>query len=300
MQVDSHDINITRPDKVLFPEDGITKGDLIDYYLRVADAMLPHVQERPISMLRFPDGIDKLGFYQKDASYYFPEWIHTEELAKKEGGTVDYVIIDDAATLVYLANQACITPHVFLSRIVRINYPDRMIFDLDPSDNDFALVVQGAKDLHGLLKDAGLTPFVMTTGSRGLHVTVPLDHQADFDTVRAFAHEVAQTLVSLDPQHYTTEQRVKQRGDKLFIDALRNSYAATAVPPYAVRPKNGAPVATPLRWEELDDKRLTSQSYNIRNLFDRLKEVGDPWAEIERYQGAIQGARRQFEGREAA
>jgi len=292
VQIDGQEVNVTHADKILFPEDGISKGELIDYYCRVAETMLPHLRGRPVSMLRYPDGIEGKSFYQKQASAYFPDWIHYAAVPKKEGGVNRQVVCDDAATLVYLANQACITPHVFLSRDDRLNFPDRMIFDLDPQDEDFSLVVRGATELRDLLMEAGLTPFVMTTGSRGLHVTVPLLRLADFDDVRYFAQVIAAVLVERDPDRYTTEMSIKKRGDRLFIDTLRNSYAATAVPPYAVRPKPGAPVATPLSWDELDDRKLTSRSYTIRNLFHRLDRIGDPWADIDRHAGRISVERR--------
>jgi len=293
MRIDDREVKISHASKVLFPEDGISKGELIAYYCRVAETMLPHLRGRPVNMLRYPDGIDGKNFYQKQAPAYFPDWIHYSEVPKKEGGVNRQVVCDDAATLVYLANQACITPHVFLSRADKLYTPDRMIFDLDPRGDDFAPVVRGAKALSELLREAGLTPFVMTTGSRGLHVTVPLPRIADFAEVRDFAQAIAAVLVQRDPERDTTEMSIGKRGNRLFIDTLRNSYAATAVPPYAVRPHPGAPVAAPLSWDELDDRKLTSRRYTIRNLFDRLDRIGDPWADIERHAGRISTARRQ-------
>jgi len=210
----------------------------------------------------------------------------------KKGGVKEMVVCDDAATLVYLANQLVLTPHVFLSREDKLQYPDRLIFDLDPPEGGFALVVRGALALRDLLREAGLTPFVMTTGSKGLHVTVPLVRTADFDEVRGFAQDIAAVLVERDPDCFTTAMSIARRGDRLFIDTLRNSYAATAVPPYAVRPRRGAPVATPLEWNELDDPKLTPQRYTLHNLFSRLKRLGDPWAEIERHAGQIRTERR--------
>jgi len=292
MRIDDHEVKISGVGKFIFPREGITKGELIDYYCRVAETMLPHLRGRPVSMQRFPDGIEGKSFYQKQASPYFPEWIHRADVPMKKGGVKEMVVCDDTATLVYLANQLVLTPHVFLSREDKLNYPDRMIFDLDPPKDGFALAVRGALALRDLLRDAGLTPLVMTTGSKGLHVTVPLVRTADFDEVRGFAQSIAAVLVKRDPNRYTTEMTIANRGQRLFIDTLRNSYAATAVPPYAVRPKPGAPVATPLEWDELDDRKLTSQRYTIRNLFSRLKRLGDPWAAIERYAGEIKTERR--------
>jgi bifunctional non-homologous end joining protein LigD len=267
---------ITRPTKVLFPKDEITKGELVEYYERIAPTMLPYLQGRPISMERYPDGIAKEGFFQKKAGPYFPDWIPTAEL-DKQNGTVRHVICDDVATLVYLAGQAVITPHTWLSRADKPNYPDQLIFDLDPSQEDFKAVCAAAKKLRDLLTQRGLTSFVKTTGSRGLHVLVPLDRKKDFEPVRAFAREVAEQLVQADPEHLTTEARKNKRDGRIFVDTARNAYAQTAAPPYAVRARDGAPVAAPLTWDELTDPKLRPDRFNMRTIFDRLKKVGDPW-----------------------
>lgn len=292
MRIDDHEVKVSGVGKFLFPREGITKGELIDYYCRVAETMLPHLRGRPVSMLRYPDGIEGRHFYQKQIPTHFPEWIHRAAVPMKKGGVKEMVVCDDAATLIYLANQLVLTPHVFLSRDDKLNYPDRMIFDLDPPEDGFALAAQAALELRDLLRDTGLMPFVMTTGSRGLHVTVPLVRTTDFDEVRGFAQGIAAVLVERDPDRYTTEMTIANRGNRLFIDTLRNGYAATAVPPYAVRPKPGAPVATPLEWDELGDRQLTSQRYTIRNIFSRLKHLGEPWAAIERHAGQIRTERR--------
>lgn len=293
LTIDGHDIAISHRDKVLFPESGITKGDLVDYYRRVAPTMLPHIRNRPISMRRFPDGIGEGGFFQKDAPDYFPDWIETAVL-KKEGGTVRHVLANDAATLVYIANQACIEPHVALSRVDRIDHPDRMIFDLDPSDDDFGKVRDAAKMVRAFTDELGLTSFVMTTGSRGLHVVLPLDRSADFDTVRDFAHRLSAHLAALHPDLLTVEQRKQKRGERVFLDYLRNGYAQTAIPPYGVRAKEGAPVATPLDWDEVGDSKLSPRKYGIGNLFRRLAQRNDPWADIDRHAQSIDEADRRL------
>ncbi|WP_412075320.1 non-homologous end-joining DNA ligase [Streptomyces sp. col6] len=265
---------ISRPDKVLFPDDGITKADLAGYYRTVARRMLPHLRERPLMLQRFPDGTGGHGFMQKDVPDYFPDWVHRVELPK-EGGTVAYPVADDTATLVYLAGQACITPHRFLSRADRPHHPDRLVFDLDPPGDDFAPVREAALGLHGLLEELELPSLVMTTGSRGLHVVVALDRRDDFDDVRAFARAVADALVARQPDRFTTEARKKTRGDRLYLDVQRNAYAQTAVAPYAVRARPGAPVAAPLAWEDVDDPALDARRWTLRDadaLLDR-----DPW-----------------------
>jgi bifunctional non-homologous end joining protein LigD len=276
-------IEITNAEKVLFPDDGITKRQLVEYYQRIAPAMLPHLRGRAIVMERYPDGIHSQRIFQKNTPAYFPPWIKTVSLPKKDG-VVRHVLCEDAATLVYLANQAVITPHTWLSRVDKPNHPDQMIFDLDPSDGNFREVCDAAKMLRERLMGQGLTSFVKTTGSRGLHVLVPLNRRADFDEVRAFARHVAADLAQSDPERLTTEVRKSKRQGRIFIDTARNAYAQTAAPAYAVRPRDGAPVATPLSWDELDNRRLKPDQYNIRNIWDRLKNVGDPWKDVIRHQ----------------
>lgn len=281
VRIDGKVIRITRPEKELFPTDGITKGDLIEYYRRIAPVMLPHLRGRPLAMERYPDGIRGERVFQKNAPRHFPDWIPIATLPKK-GGVVRHVICDDTATLVYLANQAVITPHTWLSRADRPEHPDQMIFDLDPSGGQFDVVCRAAKSLRRLLSESGIRSFVKTTGSRGLHVLVPLDRSADFDSVRGVARQFAERLVQGDPDNLTTEVRKEKRNGRVFVDTARNAYAQTAAPAYSVRPRDKAPVAAPLEWEELDSPSLRPDLYNIRNIFDRIEKKGDPWKEIHR------------------
>jgi bifunctional non-homologous end joining protein LigD len=283
IQVDGQEIRLSNLRKVLFPESGITKGDLVTYYRGVAKTMLPLVRGRPVTMQRFPDGIGAEGFYAKDRPEYFPSWIASVELPKKEGGSVDYVLAQNTATLVYLADQAVITLHVALSRRDIPGKPDRLIFDLDPPEGvaeGFELVKHGAWELRSLLQGIGLVPHVMTTGSRGLHVTVPLERRQDFDTVRRFARDVAELLVHREPDRFTIEQRKAKRGRRLYLDVMRNAYGQTGVAPYSVRARPGAPVATPLDWDELERSDLGPHSYTIHNILQRVGERGDPWGRI--------------------
>jgi bifunctional non-homologous end joining protein LigD len=293
-EVGGHDVKLSNPDKVLFPAAGLTKADLIDYYERIAPVMLPHVAGRPLSLVRYPNGIEAEGFMQKNASDYFPDWIRRARLAKQDGA-VDHVVAEDAATLVYLANQACVTFHVGLSRVDRIDHPDRMVIDLDPSEDDFAKVKRAAREARALLEEVGLVSFLQTTGSRGLHIWVPLDRATDFDQVRAFAAQAADLLVARRPHELTTAQRKAKRGDRVFVDVARNAYAQTAVAPYSVRARPHAPVATPIDWAELDDPKLTPQRYTTRNLFRRLGRKQDPWAGIERHTSALEPARQRLQ-----
>ena len=275
-------IELSNPDKILFPDDGMTKGDLVRYYQEVGPVMVPHLRGRPVMMDRYPNGIDGDSFVQKNVPEYFPDWIHRAELTK-ENGTVTHVVCDEPATLVYVASQACVTPHVWLSRVDRADRPDRLVFDLDPSTDDLDVVRDAALLLRGALEDLGLTPYAQTTGSRGFHVLVPLDRRARFDDVRLFARGVAELVAERDPTRLTTEQRKDKRGDRMYLDTMRNAYGQTSVPPYAVRARSGAPVATPLSWEELEEGDAKPQSYRTSSVLERLDRGGDPWAGMSRH-----------------
>jgi bifunctional non-homologous end joining protein LigD len=281
-------VEITHADRVLFPADGITKGDIADYYGLVADAMLPHLRGRPLSVQRFPRGIDQPGFVQQDFADSLPEWMGRAEVPK-EGGTVVHPVADRPEALLWLANQNCITLHAWLSRQGHIDKPDRLIFDLDPSDRDFAVVRSTARDVSAVLDDLGLVSYVQTTGSRGLHVTVPLRPEYDFDTVRQFARGVAEVVAAEDPAHRTIEARKAKRGDRVYLDVMRNAYAQTAAAPYTVRARPGAPVATPLAWDELDERGLRPDRFTIRDLPKRLAAQGDPWSTMHRHARSLSG-----------
>ncbi len=293
--LDNHKIAITNPEKILFPKDNITKGDIIMYYHDIAPIMVPYMKDRCVSMLRYPNGINHEGFFQKDASDFFPSWIKRKNVENSDGSITHYVVCNNPATLVYLANLAVLTPHIWLSTINKLNFPDRLIFDLDPSGpHDFALVKKTARMLKEFLEKLDLTSFVMTTGSRGLHVVVPLDRSTNFETVRAFARHVAEILSQKNPDLLTIETRKEKRGKRLLIDYLRNSYTATGVSPYAVRAHPKAPVATPLRWEELS--RLTkSTQYTIKNIFKKLDKDGDAWEHINKHAYSIKKAQKKLE-----
>lgn len=286
VRIEGHVIELKNLGKALFPASGLTKADLIDYYRRVAATALPHYRDRPLSMQRFPDGIGEDGFFQKDRPDYYPTWIDSVSL-KKQDGRIEHVVVNNAATLVYLANQACITLHLALARADKPNHPDRLVLDLDPSDDDFGKVQRTAKRLKALLDELELTSFVQTTGSRGLHIVVPLDRETNFDRVRRHAKGLAEILAERYPEEVTTELRKNKRGKAVFIDYLRNAYGQTAVAPYSVRAIEKAPVATPLNWSEVGDKRLHPQKYTIENVFRRLGQIDDPWAAIDRYRQSI-------------
>jgi bifunctional non-homologous end joining protein LigD len=269
-------ITTSSEDRVLFPRDGITKGDVVRYYTDIARHMIPHVRGRRLTMQRYHSSIDGEGIFQKDIPGHFPEWVHRVEVPK-HGGTVTHVVCDDAETLVYIANQGCLTPHVGLQRIDRMEFPDQMIFDLDPAEDDFEIVRSAAWTMREVLDGLGLASFLKTTGSRGLHVVVPLDRRSTFDEVRAVAVSIAQMVEAKRPQDVTTEFLKKNRGGRLFLDTNRNGTAQTVVPAFAVRAKDGAPVAMPIAWDELKNPKLNARCYDIRNACRTVKNVPDPW-----------------------
>jgi len=256
--------------------------------------MLPYLKNRPLSMKRFVDGIDSPGFFQKEAADYFPDWIQRVTV-KKEGGVVHHVVVNNAATLVYLANQLVIEFHIWLSNIKKLDYPDRLIFDLDPSGKNFNQIRKTALKLKKLLEALDLTPFVMTTGSRGLHVVCPLKSDVPFDEVRQFAHEIAKIMVEHNPDTLTLEMSKDKRQGKIFVDYLRNGFSATSICPYSTRPHPDAPVATPLAWHEVEKGRLRPNQFTIKNIFKRLELVGDLWKDIDNHAGSIKQARKKLD-----
>lgn len=294
MKTEHHTIEITHKDKILFPNSGITKNDILTYYNEIADYMLPYLENHPLTVQRFPNGISEEGFFQKNAPVYFPDWIKTEEI-RKVGGWINQVICNSKETLVYLVNQYVITFHTSLSTIANIEYPDKLIFDLDPPKEDFALAVEGAKALQKVLEnELGLTPFLMTTGSKGLHVIVPLKQKEDFNEVHTFAKAISNYIATQNPTKFTTAIRKNKREGRLYIDYLRNSYGQTSVAPYSIRAIEKAPVATPIYWNELEDEKLTAQVWNIQNIFKRVEQIENPWKNFEASRMSIKKANKEL------
>ena len=287
--MDDHEVTVTHADRIIFPDIGLTKGEVVDYYRRIAPQLVPHLRGRPLTMQIFPKGVGERGTYVKERRAHFPEWVGsatvvTSEATRKKRGGASLVmpVIESADALVYIANQGMLTPHVWLSRVDRPDHPDRLVFDLDPSTDDFGVVRTTALELRELLEDRGLVPFVKTTGSRGLHVTVPLDRSATIEEVRAFAEEVAAELVASHPDQLTTEFSKAARGERLFLDVMRNAHAQTEIAAYGLRGLAGAPVAAPLEWDEVRDRALTADRWNVRNIFRRLARRTDPWVTLDR------------------
>ena len=274
-------VQVTHPEKVLFPDDGITKGELVAYYRTVAPRMLPLVGGRPVTMQRFPDGIGRGGFLQKQVGRHFPDWIErvTAPNRRTRQATVrdqvTYAVCRHPDDLAYLANQGCVTPHVWLSRAPDIHHPDQMVFDLDPASEDLGVLRLAASALRGLLEELGLAAYLKTSGSRGLHVVVPLVPEAETDTVKVFSIAVAEALAARHPDDFTTEGRIANRHGRLYLDIGRNGYGQTMAAPYAVRARPGAPVSVPLDWSELDG--FQPGRHTLRDIADRLA-APDPWA----------------------
>jgi bifunctional non-homologous end joining protein LigD len=290
----SERVRISHPDKVLFPDDGITKADLVDYYRQVAPLMLPLVSGRPVTMQRFPNGIGRGGFLQKQVGDYFPDWIErvTAPNRRTRQGTVreqvTYMVCRDPDDLAYLANQACVTPHVWLSRTPDIYRPDQLVFDLDPASSDPRVLRLAAAALHQLLEELGLASFLKSSGSRGLHVVVPLVPAAETDAVKVFSMVVAEALAARHPDELTTEGRIADRDGRLYLDIGRNGYAQTMAAPYAVRARPGAPVSVPLDWSELDE--FDPGRHTLRNIAERLARP-DPWVGMDQAATTLDKAR---------
>jgi bifunctional non-homologous end joining protein LigD len=276
LRVGRRQVRVTHPDKLMFPKARVSKLDLARHYERVAPVMLPYVSGRPLALQAFPDGIDAQGFFQKNVPRYFPDWIGRATVPKR-GGTITHALAGDAATLVYLAGQNVVTPHVWLSRADRPHQPDRLILDFDPSGGGFADVRAAAREAGERLRDAGLATYAMVTGSRGVHVVCPLRRGPDFGDAHRYARALAEEMVADDPRHLTLEWKKVDRGKLIYVDVNRNAYAQHVVAPYGVRPRPRAPVAVPIHWEELSDPKLKPDRWTVKTIAERIEAEGDPW-----------------------
>lgn len=273
------DVVVSHPERVVFP-DGLTKGELVDYYVRIADHLLPHVRGRALTMQIAPKGVGQPGAtYVKERRKHFPDWVGAVEVPRQGKAPFLMPVLESADELAYVANQGMITPHVGLARVDMPDHPDRLVFDLDPSTDDLGVIRETALELRTFLTDLGLVPYVKATGSRGLHVTVPLDRSATMDESREFAEWVAAELSARHPDDLTTEFSKADRGSRLFLDVLRNARAQTEVAAYGVRGIDGAPVAAPLEWDEV--RTWEPGRWTVRNVFRRLSQRADPWRAID-------------------
>jgi bifunctional non-homologous end joining protein LigD len=255
---------ITHPEKVLFPDDGITKGELASYYEMIAPVMVPHMRARPVTMERYHRGIAAPGFFQKDVSKGFPDWLQRVEVPKKDG-VVHHPLVTDARSLLWLANQNCITP--------------------DRPESLKAAALQ----LRDFLAALGLPSWVKTTGSKGFHIAVPLDGKSNTGEVSAFAHAVGSMLVARDPKNLTQEFHKVDRGTRILVDTGRNGYSATFAAAYAVRAKPGAPVSAPCTWEEIEHGDVGPRTLTLRKMADRIAAVGDLWSDMRRRKRSLRG-----------
>ncbi len=287
---------ITHPEKVLFPDDGITKGEVAAYYDAIAPHMVPHIRRRPITMERFPSGIGEPGFLQKDVSKGFPEWLERVE-APKKNGVVHYPLVRDRRSLLWLANQNCITPHVWISRAPKLHQPDVCVFDLDPSEDQPDVLRNAALAVRDLLGELGLQSWIKTSGSKGFHILVPLDGKSGFDEVASFAHGVATILVAKGGDHLTQAFSKAERGGRILVDTGRNGYGATFAAVYAVRAKPGAPVSAPCTWEEVERGKVGPRSFTLRSMAARVAEVGDLWSDMRRRGYSLQRPMRRLHER---
>jgi bifunctional non-homologous end joining protein LigD len=270
---------ITHAEKVLFPDDGITKGELAGYYEIIAPVMLPHISGRPVTMERFHRGIGEKGFFQKNVVKGFPSWLERVEVPKKDG-VVHHPIVRDVRGLLWLANQNCITAHVWTSRAPNVDCPDVCIIDLDPGDDDGQRLRAAALRVRDALTERGLTSWVKTTGSKGFHIAIPLDGSASYGSVARFAHRFGAAMVRRDPDNLTQEFYKADRGGRILIDTGRNEYSATFAAAYTVRARAGAPVSAPCTWAELEAGTVGPTSFNLRNMPERLAAVGDLWRNL--------------------
>ena len=272
-------VRITHPEKVLFPEDGITKGELAEYYRQVAPLMVPHIARRPLTLERFHRGIGEKGFYQKSVTKGYPAWLERAAVPKKDG-IVHHPLVTDAAGLLWLANMNCITPHVWTARDPDLMHPDLLVFDLDPSEDDDDALRAATLLVRDALAELGLGSRVKTSGSRGFHIVVPLDGSADYPECARFAHGLGHALVERHPETFTQEFYKADRGTRILLDTGRNEYHATYAAPYAVRARNGAPVSAPCTWEEIERGTTGPRSFTLRGFEDRIDRVGDLWKDL--------------------
>jgi len=281
-------IDISNPEKKIFAS--YTKKDLVGYYAKIAEIMLPHIKNRLLSLYRFPNGTDKEGFFQKERPGFFPSWINHKKVPKHSDGgkgEVDYIVCDSQKSLVYVASQVA-EFHISTSTTEKLGYPDKLMFDLDPeSDNpaQIARLRKIARKLGELLSNIGLNPFIMTTGKKGYHIAVPIKPEQANEQVREFALKAAQVIENDNPDQATTELVKSKRMDRIFIDVNRNSPQQTSIAPYSVRAVKNATVALPISWDELES--ASPANFNIEKTIKRMHKRKDPWKDFAKKSGSL-------------
>jgi bifunctional non-homologous end joining protein LigD len=281
-------VELSNPQKLLYPKDGITKLDLAHYYQQVAEWMLPYVKNRLLSLVRCPAGSGQACFFQKHPGASELEHLRYVDV---DGESEEYLTVDDLGGLISLVQLGVLEIHVWGSLADRYEKPDRLILDLDPDPAvEWAKVVSASRQVRLLLEELGLESFVKTTGGKGLHVVVPIQRRTSWDDAKAFCRAVADVMVAAAPSEYIAKMSKAARKGKIFIDYLRNDQGATAVAPYSTRNRPGAPVSVPLTWDELSPK-LKSDQFNIHNLSSRLAKLKrDPWADMKKVKQSITAA----------
>ena len=285
-------IEVSHPERVVFPDAGITKGDLLAYHERIAPTMLPHVAGRPMALKRYPEGIGDDGFFQKKAPEHLPDWIRRVDVEKREGGTVPHVVVDEEAALLELVQFGVVELHPWLSCADDLERPDRIVLDLDPEEGDLDGARVATRAVRDVLEEIDLQPHVMTSGSKGYHVVAAIEPTATFEVVRDLTHDIARVVADRHPDETTIAHRIADRGGRVFVDWLRNGYGQTSVAPYGVRARPGAPVATPIDWDELGS--TDPRDHRVDTLFRRLGQKEDPWARMAR--GDVEAAREALYG----
>ena len=276
-KIGKQELKLTNQNKIYFPEDDITKGDVIDFYQSISKYILPHLKDRPQSMNRYPNGIKGLSFFQKDAAEETPEWIETQKVFSESSDKyINYIICNDKETLAYLNNLGCIELNIWTSKIKKADNPDYLVLDLDPSEkNSFEDVIETAQAVKEVLDLAGVGGYPKTSGSSGIHVYIPMNAKYSYDQVKNFGHLLMQMVQKKLPDLTTLERSLQKRDkNKIYLDYLQNRRGQTLASVYSLRPKNGAPVSMPLEWDEVK-KGLMPTDFNIHNSLDRLKEKGD-------------------------
>jgi len=271
-----HEIEFSNLDKVLWPEDGYTKRDLIAFYDQIAPIILPHLRDRPLNLERFPNGIHGESFYQKNTPEYFPAWIERAKIYSPDTRRdIYYTVCNHRDALLYLANLACIPHNPWSSRVQSLDNPDFVLFDLDPEKAPFSMVQETALKLHEYLEMIGLRSYPKTSGATGIHIFVPLQPDYTYEHARQFAELMGNIMLQRYPRLVTLERAVKNRAGRIYIDFLQNVRGKTVVGPYVLRPRPGAPVSTPMTWDEIGRKNLDPGDYNMRTIFKRLDRLGD-------------------------
>lgn len=276
--VSGHSLELTHLNKVLWQKEKFTKGDILNYYQDVAEFMLPYLKDRPLMMHRYPSGIQEGGFYQKNVDGHMPKWVETVPI-RHQNKKVNYVMVQDKATLLYVVNLGCLEFHPFHTRISDAHHPDYMVLDLDPEDISFDYVIELAQMIHEFLTKAKVKCYCKTSGGRGLHIYIPLGNHYDDDQVKAFSQLIALRIQEKWPAIISLERMPAKRQKKIYIDFLRNSFGQTVVAPYSIRPKPEAPVSTPLKWTEVK-KGLDPLDFTMKTVPQRLKKVGDLFAPV--------------------